>query len=278
MNQVQIGYYTWHTPSNYNELTAKQLLAICKLLLLKQLATPLVDEHQIRQRVVAVLFNIKNPWLFLKRKTRDFLNLPSAGHVTLMYDQAVTNWVFDKANLTQYPIAKIRLKGRNYYGPKDGMLDVTVGEFIEAIMYFSAYAEKPNDDLLNKLIAVLYRPGKWFYNVRKLSNSFNADRRVANNSYHFAKRVERVNQLPAQTKMAIFLQFEGAFSDFSKQFKRCFSKKGKGGNAANWISLLMSMSNDIFGDYNATQKVDSFTFFTKVERNIKQMDAQKQAI
>lgn len=275
MNVVAVGKYEWQTASNYNELSAKQLLSVCKLLLIKQHAIPIVTEEMIRQRIISVLFNIKNPILFLSPKNKVFLDMPGSGKAIIMYDAAVTNWVFEKAVLTEYKIQSFNYKGVRYYGPHDGILDITVGEFIEAIMYFSAYAEKPKDDLLNKLIAVLYRPGKAFYTFRKFSQSFVPDRRVANNSFHFISRASKFNHLPAELKMAIFLQFEGAFTAFSKNFKKCFSKKGKGQNSANWISLLMSMSNDIFGDYAATQKVDCFTFFTKVEQNIIQMDAQK---
>ena len=280
MNQLRINGFDWQSPANYNELTPQQLLAVCKLLVLRHMAeaskpVALISDQMIRQRLVAILFGIKHPVLFLSKKKKAFIEMGGAAHATLMYEPAITNWVFEKANLTNHTIQSFKHNGKTYYGPAGGMLDISVGEFIEAIMYFSAYTEKPSEPLLNKLIAVLYRPGKLFYNVRKLSSSFNPDRRVSNNAYHFEKRAVVFNNLPANLKLALFLQFEGAFAQFSKSFKKCFSKKGKGSSNGNWISLLMSMSNDIFGDYEATQKVDCFTFFTKVEQNIIQMEKQK---
>lgn len=276
MNRVELNGQVFNTPASYNELTRHQLLRLCRLLIIgtKKVPGKLITDEDLMARVLLLLMGIKRGILKHGAKTRAFLKAPSKAHAYLMHDEAVTGWVFDRANLTAYTIADFKHKGVKYYGPHNYLLNIPIEEMVEAMMYFSAYVQsqkkEPKADLLDKMIAVLYRPGRLFYAFEKLTPGFILDRRVKNNPYRFEQRVERFAQLPEELKMAIFLQFEGALSDFAKSFPKSFGKKGDGADPAGFIKLLMSMSNDIFGNYEQTLKVDSYTFFTKVEQNITQ--------
>jgi hypothetical protein len=123
---------------------------------------------------------------------------------------------------------------------------------------------------------VLYREQRLFYRFEKFKADFSFDRRASNNPLRFSRRVKRFEKLPQELKVAIFLQYEGALSSFAKSFPKSFKKKKGKSDLNGWIKLLMSMSNDIFGNYQQTQKMDAYTFFTKVEHNIDVADRAKQ--
>lgn len=277
MNTIQAANTTFTAAASYNELLPKQLLALCKLLQ--------SGNKFIKFKILQLIFTSPTKshkshfsrWRQHRRLLKSFSQIPPEQVTYLIHDSDVTGWVFNTANLTNYTISKFRLGLTTYYGPHDDILNISVAEWVEAVMYFTAYTqslktEQSDNALLDKIIAIIYRPSRPFYHLQKLSKDFNIDRRQGNNLYRFTKRTAKFANLPSHLKLAIFLQFEGAYSAFSQQFPDAFGSKIGDGEADmnSWVSLLMAMSNDIFGDYTKTQQIDAFTFFTKVNSNIAQ--------
>lgn len=282
MNVLRINGYNWTSPAGYNELDVKQLLQVCRLLLIGEMAGrsgALYNHDDIRSRLLCVLLGVRKGLLRHSKKVKSFLRIPTEAKIYLMYDEDVTGWVYKPANLTAYTIREFTHKGKTYYGPHDGILNISVAEFIESVMYFGAYQDSmknnPKTDLLDKMIAVLYRPGRLFYQFEKFGKDFSLDRRKVKNEYRFEKWAKAFAKMPEELKLAIFLQYEGALSSFAKNFPKSFGKKKGKGDLNGWIKLLMSMSNDIFGNFEQTQKTDAYTFFTKVEQNIEVADRAK---
>jgi hypothetical protein len=279
MNTIVTNDTNWMVPGGWNELTGKQVTRLCGLL-----------QRGGRHLHLRVLFLLMGVGGFWRRKLR---RVPNEHLVYLSMDSEVTGWVYEPANITAYPIRKIKCGWRTYYGPHENILNIPIAEWVETAIYFTGYIEKlkvkseelkviseklevrgeklENEVLLDKLIAVLYRPSRLFYTLERFGAKFNIDRRNANNEYRFNQRVKRVAKLHNAVKMAIFLQYEGEYKAWPENFPEAFDGKGSGeGDLNSWISLLMAMSGDIFGDYEKTQRVDSYTFFTKVNSNIRQ--------
>lgn len=266
MNTVVTNDTTWVIPGGWNELTGKQVTRLCGLLQR--------GGRHLKLRVLFLLMGVGGVW---RRKLR---RVPNEHLVYLSLDSEVTGWVYEPANITAYPIRKIRCGWRTYYGPHDSILNISIAEWVETAIYFTGYVEKLKTNsedaevLLDKMIAVLYRPSRWFYGLERFGANFNIDRRNTNNEYRMNQRVKRVAKLPNAVKMAIFLQYEGEYNAWPKDFPDAFGERrggdGSEGDMNNWVSLLMAMSGDIFGDYEKTQRIDAYTFFTKVNSNIRQ--------
>lgn len=274
MTEVKINGEKFMMPGSYNELAAWQVIAVCKVLL--------EGLEDLNFKVFSILAGVK-PGLFFKSKLQKYFEKLPAGTVEyLAYDEAVTGWVFQPAKLHDYKIGRFSHKGTTYYGPPGDMVNISTAEMIEAMMYYSAYTDsvksgEPKELLIDHLIAVLYRPSVLFHRYRKLSADFTLDRRKISNEYRFNKRVKRFAGLDPGLKLALLMQFEGALEKFSKNFPHAFSGRGSSSADANaWVKLLMNMSNDIFGTYEQTQKIDAFTFFSKVDANIEQYEKQQE--
>jgi hypothetical protein len=266
MNSLKIDNLEVSTAASYNELSRYQLLELCKQLT--------VDAKDLRFKLVMILLKAKRGWFKTPKVVKVLKTLPTGYMQYLAFDDAVTGWIFKPAQLSAYKLKDFKYWFTKYYGPANDILDINVAEFIEVSMYYGAYmasikADAVKPELLDKMIAVLYRPGKWFYAIRKLLPNFELDKRQRNNTYRFEKRCAAFRNLKPEIKLAIFLQFEGAMEKFALDFPNAFGSQGEGNDTNGWIGLLMEMSNDIFGDYEKTQSVDIFTFFTKVDKNIK---------
>lgn len=268
MNTIRVHHTELSTPSSYNELNASLLLDVCKHLLTRSKLTPFA--------LLFSIFGAKRGFFFPNKRTKFLKSLPPEALTYLANDQEVTGWIYQPPRLTNYTIPSFRIGLTKYYGPHSDMLNINVAEFVEVSMYYGAYlnslASEPDISLIDKMLAVLYRPGRSFYAFEKNGPNFILDRRVKNNEYRFTQRVNRFKKLSPALKMALFLQYEGALEAFAQHFPNAFSASGGGGgnDTAGWVKLLMSMSGDIFGDYEKTQSVDVFTFFTKVDSNIEQ--------
>jgi len=100
-----------------------------------------------------------------------------------------------------------------YYGPDDGLADITFCEYRFANSYFRAYMKDADENDLNHLIAVLYRPRKSMIRIRRLLPGFNGQERVPftskSNPLKLKKRVDQISKLPKSVRYGIFLWYSG---------------------------------------------------------------------
>ena len=100
-----------------------------------------------------------------------------------------------------------------YYGPKDAIQDLTFCEYRTAHSHYTSYLESHNDNDLNLMIAVLYRPAKRFLWLKKLLPSFNGQIRMPftakSNPLFLESRVQAIAKLPLAIRYGIFLYFSG---------------------------------------------------------------------
>ena len=73
------------------------------------------------------------------------------------------------------PIFKIKLIGKNYYGPSDGFENIKFGEYIDALHVFTEYNTTKDKNYLYHLMATMYRPAKSIFKKGVSSESLNGD-------------------------------------------------------------------------------------------------------
>lgn len=265
MNQVKIDGYEMELAGCWDDLSKEQVLRLCKVLI--------TGGADVRKYALMVLMNVTRGWIRDSNKVKFLRKLPNAVITYLSLEDELTGWIFQSAAVSHYHIQELNIGGKTWYGPPGDMLTISVAEFVECHSYYTAYIEKGTagqecEDLLNRMIATLYRPGRLFYSLGKFSPGFKIDRRARSNEYRMEKRVLEIAKLSPELKMALFIQYSGAVEVFSKNFEHAFGSQGDGGDGGTWLKLLMEMSGDIFGNFEETQKVDVFTFFMKVDANI----------
>lgn len=86
---------------------------------------------------------------------------------------------------------------RKYYGPADALTDITWLEYKDANQYHQQYLKTRDEETLNKLIAVLYRPSRLPFGIWKHKITYKPGK--------IAKRAARIARLPIEQRFAIYL-------------------------------------------------------------------------
>ena len=159
MNTIEIGKVKVLTPASWNELTRKQLLYIAEL-------------FDSRFTLIDFKVRVLKAFLSLKNKIARQISHEDAYFLTETLD-----YLFKPINLTKNLIPTIKIsRFRRLFGPADKMMTSTFGEFIKAHTRFEVYEKnktaspeallsklyEEKDAFLNEMVAILYRPKKFF--------------------------------------------------------------------------------------------------------------------
>ena len=106
-------------------------------------------------------------------------------------------------------IPTIRTKEVILYGPSDALTDLSFIEFIDAHNLFIEYLGSQDEEILNKLVATLYRPEKENFEKEKQDPSFDGQRRIKYNPNSIEQWLPIVREKSLLVKYGIFLFFSG---------------------------------------------------------------------
>ncbi len=185
MNLVYYGKDVYQTPSTWNELRRRQLLEVIGIFHAQ------VPEVKGFLMILRALTRIPW-WKFLRMQTPHMENAA----------REVAAFLMEKNDLTRNIIPR---KGI-YFGPSDHMQNLKCGEFCFTEIFYSRWKNEQDEASLDRLVAVLYRRPKLWYN-HWLNPA--GDRRVAFNPNlidHDARRSAKWNK---NLKLAIAHFYEG---------------------------------------------------------------------
>ncbi len=154
--------------------------------------------------------------------------------------------------LTRNPFPEFNWKHRGarhrYYGPADGLDNLSIYELCVAFTIFEAYAKAPGPALADELIATIYRPPKPPTPENKAS-AYGGDRRQPYQGYEAATpaRKKRISTLPHLVKQVLLFWFASCRQDIIGRYPNLFSTdKRKGaervGNDYGWGALLINLA------------------------------------
>lgn len=160
----------------------------------------------------------------------------------------LVRWVWSDVNLTKNLIPQFDFEGVTYVGPAGDFSNIRFGEFVMAETYFLQYIDSNFEDstlpnmkdpiLLDKLIAVLYRPVGVGDEYVEGNYLYRGDARQKFNSNLIDYQSSRFLELDLAIKDGIYLWYATARERFFSYFKLLFSKRkssGGGNNTAiNW--------------------------------------------
>lgn len=155
------------------------------------------------------------------------------------------------------------------YGPDDALLNIKALEFKEAHNFFMNSESGKNEDALNHLVAVLYRPEIENYAELSQREDFDGQRRVKFNPNTVEKRAEQVSAFPYHIKYGVWLWFancekffqegkpviDGIEIDFSILYKKDDTETSQAKLGLTDVLFTMAETG-LFGKMNETAEQD----------------------
>ena len=225
MNQVQIDNTRRSLPSTWNELTREQLLFISRLFASK---LPLVE------------FSVKALFEFLSVKRKTLKRIAPDDAYTLCES---LDFLTKEVTLTRnlLPVMKAGLK--KYYGPADGMVYCTFGEFTLACSALDEFQKTGEGIYLDQLIAILYRPKKVLWSIRKYFTD-NQDPRAKFMNRTLKKRTGNLARVDHCIKYSFYLFFNGVLNSLPALYPYVYRQKDETDSQDNgWASLIISLAD-----------------------------------
>lgn len=231
MHTVQIGPARRQLPSDWGELTRRQLLLAVPLLF-RPLA-PVAARTQLLRTLLALPRGL---W-------RGLTSFQIASHLYLV------KWLTEPSRLTRQLLPRLGPWWARLAGPGDWLGGCTVWEFSNAEAHLRTWISSQDVAALNALVAVLYRPRRLGWWLHQFSPSYTGDPRQAFNSKTVAARARRVGRLPLVQRQAVLMYYLGCRAALETAYPHLFSGDEANGQDANpWLTLIGRLPNDKFGD------------------------------
>ncbi|MFC4230568.1 hypothetical protein ACFOW1_01610 [Parasediminibacterium paludis] len=229
--------YKVQLPESWNECSAKQLVQLAALF------------NSGVETDVAVIKALR---ILLGKNVFAFAFIPADVKYRLISSIA---WVFKSNGLT----VNVLPKYNGLYGPKSELSNTIFKEIHACEMYYRMHLDKV-PDALDKLIAVLYREKKLFYNT-KIDAA--GDVRKAYNSNTVEHRAKQIAKWPQPVKDAILLFYDGCREHFIASNPAVFSKDGGETESEQFHGFFLMMRNlAADGKFGTFDKVENLPFYT----------------
>jgi hypothetical protein len=225
MNQVEIEGKTYFMPSDWNELTKKQVLFVSRL---------------FQGQLTKVDFKLRALFDFLSVKPKVTKQIHPEDAYFLCES---LDFLFKEVSLTRNLLPVIRPGWRKCVGPSDAMMNCTFGEFTMANSLLDSYSKTREQKYLDEMVAVLYRPKKWFWFILKAFTD-NQDPRKKFVNRSLKKRCQRISRLDYEIKYSVFLFCSGVLNSLPTLYPYVYQQKGDAGSEDNgWASLIISLAD-----------------------------------
>lgn len=248
-------------PGSWNDLGQRQLLTVLDAI--QQVLPSLDADEKVEAKAMDTAGRIRICKALLRISWRTARKITSDQWVDIL---PLADFLFETCDLTAITIKKTRLGFRTYHGPPNRVDNLTFAEFIKADTFFRVYHETKNPEIMDKLIAVLYRPAKPFWRIRKQLQGWDGDPRVSFNDKTLARRASRFRKISPDIKGAILYQYWGFRQMRVESFENVFPKTDttgvageKVGNDYGWGGTLLELSGTKFGDVDGTGKNNWYT-------------------
>jgi len=258
MKVIELNKRIYTVPETWNELTGGQLLQVMEVL---------YGRYEVKEAQLKLLKILTGcSWY------RFFLT-PVEERVDYLY---LTHFLVNESNLTKQllPVYK------GFYGPDDDFNNITGEEFVfSEDYYFKCFTQSSYDapremqeEYLNELVAVLYRPKKNGYDLALNKDGDARQPFNQNVSAYHAKNT--IKKWPLEAKLAIFTWYEVCRMQMIEQNPDIFS--GGSGEAAKYglISVMRVIAEGgIHGTFDQVQKM--YVKMWMVELNEKYEEAKR---
>jgi hypothetical protein len=235
--EINKRYYT--VPENWNELSKKQLLQVVRLLYLKNYA---VEKALLKLLKILTAMS----WYRFGRAPIESKS-DRSGLEEYLY---LPDFLIRENNLTRQLLPDYG----EFHGPCDGMTNLRMNEFVFSEHYYMQWAEgRENEKLLNNLVAVLYRPKKRKYNLRKNKDG---DARIAfNENLCEFYATSEIYAWPKHVKLAIVCFYEACRAKMVSDNPDVFGGEGEPAKHG-LISIMLNVAEThVFGGFDQVEQL-----------------------
>jgi hypothetical protein len=281
MKEITVNDITRLVPESFSELSRKEIIWV-----ISQIAKG-VDEIELKLLFLKRYFKLpisrliglqqkinREKDLVQKMIYNDDLNEYNS-RLFLLSEQV--NFLVNDRRFSFNPVPVYRTLKRFFMpliGPADDLKNLTIWEFALAERAMLNYTETQNEEELNRLIAILYRPASIIKRLALLLGFYDKDLRKRFNDQVITERIPRVKNMPFAYKHAIYLFFYSVRNTFSDEgkFPHLFNQQKQDRNISGrqeltWGDVIMEMSGEIPGNEEKTGQVNLYTFLYRLELN-----------
>lgn len=170
----------------------------------------------------------------------------------------LVDWVFERNTLTKNIFPILKVNSTDFYGPNNGLKNITCIEFAISESFFKSYNTKNDIESLNSLIGCLYRNTDNTKKFGDLREDFNKDK------IEFYSAI--FSELDEEIKQCILLWYIGCRNKIISNFNIIF--KGNENDKPSeygFLGLIMNMAGGKFGDFEKTSNTNLFLFLMEVK-------------
>lgn len=236
-------------PDGWSDLTEQGLLHLARL-------QPFLANERAKFLLLARLFDVPLKYFLLLKKAQ------------MIQIESLLDWVFTKNRLKKWLIERVLVRGEVFFGPQNGLSNLTAEEFIYTEAAFERYLQSEKDEHLHQLFAVLYRKGHWWSGKRLTFDRNNLEKNI-----HATKSVQLF------VKRAVMLNYAGcrnfmiaSHPHIWKQAMQDKLNEKSGPTFTSWAAIFMNLAGDKFGTYAQTLKTDVWLVLTDMETKAKQAE------
>ena len=197
-----------YLPSDLSECDARQYIEMCQLIF--QLQNGQISYDNLKTHAVYKLMNMipskkANTEEELTNKYGNVYRL--AQQIESFFDTDAEGLKTIKQYYIHNPVPSFRPAWKRYYGPTDQFMNIKFGEYTDALRLFHQFNATGEMELLYDMVAILYRPKKWFHFIKKHLSSYDGDIREAYNIHHIEKRAKAFKYAPLGFIYGVYLYF-----------------------------------------------------------------------
>jgi len=284
MHTLEItGYKTVHYASGIEELSRDEFIYFMQLYFQQQSGLITIDDF--RRLLAFKLLRIKKTAKYFTMSDADRMIVHD--HINRIvktldsfYEYADNNGSLVQILVMSWIQQMLPAIGK-LVGPDHALTNCTIFEYKEAFTQMNEYRKTRNDENLNRLIAILYRPRKKFYRIRNRFSAQRLNERIEftekTNPAILERRIETVKRIPSHIKLAIFLWFEncveyivtghptidGIELDFSVLFSKNTDETGPSGIGLTGIIYSLAESS-VFGTADQTSNTNLYDVLVRL--------------
>ena len=204
-----------YIPSDLSECDQQQYMDMCELIFYFQ--NQQISYDEFRTHAVYKLMNmVPSKRIDPENQTKEQKNAEEMKFANIYMISELIDDFFDTDEeghkiIKQYyihnPIPSFRPLFKTLYGPSDSFMNMTFGEYTDALRLFLDFHATGDMELLKLLTALFYRPKKSFHFIKKRLESYDGDIREPYNSKLLEINAKQLKHAPIGFVYGFYLLF-----------------------------------------------------------------------
>lgn len=194
-----------YIPSDLSECDAQQYMNMCELIFHYQ--NDAINYDELRTQAVYKLIKMK-PSKTIDQEDEKFSNIYLVSElIDSFFDIDPKGLKTIKQYYIHNPVPRFKPLWQTYYGSSDSFMNMTFGEYTDALRLFHDFHATGDMEILKLITALFYRPKKSFHFIKKRLENYDGDIRQAYNSNKLEKRAKVLKYAPIGFVYGFYMLF-----------------------------------------------------------------------